>query len=322
VTAVPYTLGGGIGLLARRYGFAADHVRRLDVVTLDGRLRKATGDSGADLFWALRGGCGDFGVVTGMEIDLMPVTGLFGGSLFFDVAQVPGVLDAWRRWTRTLPEEMTSAVNMLPYPDIPPIPEDLRGRYIAQLQIAYAGPAEDGLPLVEPLRSLKPRLRDTLRELPYVESGSVFDEPAQPHGYRSQSRLLRDLDPQALTELTRTAGPPAPVMTVVGLRHLGGALARPPRVPNAVSHRDAAYSLMVLSVPEPGQEEAVAPLHAEALAPFARQTIGRLLNFSYGPMDEEDVRSGFDPDTYQRLTTLKAQYDPHNVLQTNHPIKG
>ncbi|MFC7585113.1 hypothetical protein ACFQYP_16255 [Nonomuraea antimicrobica] len=123
VGAVSYTLGGGVGLLARRYGFAADHVRRLDLVTPDARRHEVTAGSDPDLFWALRGGGGNFGVVTGMEIDLFPVARIYGGSLFFDLEQAPDLLDAWRRWTATVPEEMTSAVTALPYPDLPFLPE-------------------------------------------------------------------------------------------------------------------------------------------------------------------------------------------------------
>ncbi|GGV38381.1 hypothetical protein GCM10010182_73320 [Actinomadura cremea] len=123
VGAVSYTLGGGVGLLARRYGFAADHVRRFDLVTLDARLRRVTADSDPDLFWALRGGGGNFGVVTGMEVDLFPVARVYGGNLSFDVGLVPGVLEAWRGWTGTVPEEMTSAVTILTYPDLPMLPE-------------------------------------------------------------------------------------------------------------------------------------------------------------------------------------------------------
>ena len=320
VGAVSYTLGGGVGLLARRFGFAADHVRRLDLVTADGRLRQVTAEGEPDLFWALRGGGGNFGVVTGMEIGLVPLARIFGGGLYFDVEQVPGVLDAWRRWTQTVPEEMTSAVAMLLFPDLPVIPQPLRGRYVAQLQIAYAGPAEQGRQMVQPLRALGPCLRDTLRELPYIESGTVFDEPDQPHAYRSVNLLLRELDPEALATLPELAGPPAPVMCVAGLRHLGGALARPPRVASAVGHRDAAYSLTVLSPVATGEDGAVAAAHREVLGPWNRQAIGRSLNVTYGPLAEDQVRTAFAPEGYRRLTELKAHFDPDVLFHCNHAL--
>lgn len=320
VGAVAYTLGGGVGLLARRYGFAADHVRRIDVVTADGRLRRASETEEPELFWALRGGGGNFGVVTGMEIELMPVTTIYGGSLYFDVDRVPEVLETWRRWTESVPEEMTSAVAMLPFPDLPMVPEPLRGRHVAQLQIAYLGSAEDGQRLVEPLRALGPRLRDTLRDVPYTESSTVFDEPDQPHAYRSANLLLPELDPDALSTLPKLAGPSTPVMCVVGVRHLGGALARPPRVANAVGHRDAGYSLGVLSPVGAGEEDVVRALHRDVLEPWSGRAIGRSLNFSFGPLDAAGVRAGFEPETYRKLARLRARYDPHTLLHCNHAI--
>ncbi|WP_460334114.1 FAD-binding oxidoreductase [Actinoallomurus acanthiterrae] len=320
VGAVSYTLGGGVGLMARRHGFAADHVRRFEVVTADGRLREVTAESEPDLFWALRGGGGGFGVVTGMEVELLPVSTIFGGGLYFGVAEVPDVLEAWRRWTETAPEELTSGVTVLSYPDLPMLPEALRGRHVAHVQVAYLGSEAEGRELAAPLRALGPRLKDTLRVLPYTESGTVFDEPDRPHAYRSQNRLLRALDPAALATLPRTAGPAAPVMCVVGLRHLGGALARPPRVVNAVGHREAAYLLNILSPAEPGEEDKVRALHDDILAPFAAEALGRSLNFSYGPLGEDEVRTGFASETYRRLTELKAAYDPEGVIQANHAV--
>ncbi|RBQ21365.1 FAD-linked oxidoreductase [Spongiactinospora rosea] len=321
VGAVPYTLGGGLGLMARKHGFAADHVRRLTMVTADGRVMEVTPEGEPGLFWALRGGgVGGFGVVTGMEIGLLPVTRLYGGGLFFDVAEVPGVLEAWRHWTETVPEEMTSAVGMLPFPDVPQVPEDLRGKHVAQVQIAFLGSEEEGRRLVRPLREIGPPLRDTLRDLPYTESAAVFDEPDQPHAYQSQNRLLRDLDPGMLATLPKTGGPSAPLMCVVQMRHLGGAPARPPRVPSAVGHRAATYSLNALSVVRPGQEEIARRLHDDVLAPFEEQALGRGINFGYGRLTEQEARTAFDPGDYDRLAELKARHDPNGMFHANYPI--
>ncbi|RNL84585.1 FAD-binding oxidoreductase [Halostreptopolyspora alba] len=318
VGAVSYTLGGGVGLLARRYGFAADHVGHLELVTVDGRLRRVT-PADADLFWALRGGGGNFGVVTAMSVDLVPVTRILGGGLYFDVARTPDALDAWRRWTTTVPEETTSGVTMLRFPDLSGVPEPLRGRHVAQVQLSHLGPVREGERLVAPLRELGPVL-DTLRELPYTESGTAFEEPERPAAYRSENRLLADLDPAALTELTRMTGPGASVACVVGLRHLGGALARRPRHPNAVGGRDAAYSLSVLSLVDPGAEEAVRAAHREAVALFEDRGVGRSLNFSFGALDADEVREAFAPADHRRLATLRARYDPHGLLRPAHPI--
>lgn len=320
VGAVSYTLGGGVGLLARRYGFAADHVRRVDLVAPDGRFQRVTADSDPELFWGLRGGGGGFGVVTGMEVALFPVARIFGGHLSFDVERVPDVLEAWRGWAAGTPEEMTSAVSTLTYPDLPMLPPPLRGRQVAQIAVSYAGPAAEGSRLAEPLRALGPVLSDTLRELPFAESGTVFDEPADPHAYRGRNVLVRDLDAGGLAGLAKAAGPDAPVMTVAGVRHLGGALAREPEVPNAVGHRDAAFAVSVLSPVEPGEEDLVRATHRDALAPFTGDALGCSLNFAFGPLGADEVRSAFAPAARERLAALRARQDPHGLLRPNHPI--
>lgn len=320
VGAVSYTLGGGVGLLARRYGFAADHVHTLEVVTLDGRLRRVTAADEPDLFWALRGGGGNFGVVTGMEIALLPVTSIYGGCLLFDLAEAPGVLQRWLEWTDAVDDAMTSAASVVPFPDSAAVPQPMRGRHVAQLQISYCGPAEQGRELLEPLRTLGPLLRDTVRELPYSESGAVFDEPGQPGGYRGSSVLLDGLDPRQLNALLGRVGPASPDRCVVGIRHLGGALAREPHAPNAVGHRDAAYSLGILSLLDPATADQPHLPQQELLAPFAHRVLGPSLNFSFGPLERHEIRAAFEPADYRRLAKLRAEYDPHGLLRPNHPI--
>ncbi|MDN5757067.1 MAG: FAD-binding oxidoreductase [Tomitella sp.] len=321
VGAVSYTLGGGIGLLARRYGFSADHVVRLEVVTPDGTVRQASAENEPDLFWALRGGGGNFGVVTGMEIDLMPVAELYGGSLMFDLAQSPDVLTNWLTWTESVPEEMTSAVSVIPFPDVQMIPADLRGRQVVQLQFSFAGPEEEGRRIVEPLLSAGPQLRNTLCRLPYEQSGAVFDEPDRPGRYRGQSVLVDDLDAHVLTTLAQRTGA-IPGGCIVGVRHLGGALARAPRVPNAVGHRGARYSVGVLSLIHDGDPSGTSRVHGELLAPFAHHLLGLALNLTFGPLHSDQVRSAFAPAEADRLAEITARYDPHGVLYANHPISS
>ncbi len=319
VGAVSYTLGGGVGLLARRHGFAADHVRRIDLVTVDGALREVTASSDPELFTVLRGGGAGLGVVVAMEIDLVEVTTILGGGLYLDLRAAPDVLEGWRRWTTTVPEEMTSAVAMLVVPDLPVVPAELRGRHVAQVQLAWSGDPAEGRRVLAPLRRLGPVLRDTVREIPYTESASVFDEPDRPHAYRSENRLLRELDPAALAGITRAAGPSAGTMCVVGIRHLGGALARPPATPNVVGHRDAAYSLMVLS-PIEDDLDAVVDLHRRLIAPFLPAALGRSLNFSYGALTPAEVREAFDPGVADRIAAVAAALDPAGLLRANQPM--
>ncbi|WP_406049841.1 FAD-binding oxidoreductase [Kribbella sp. NBC_00889] len=312
VGAISYTLGGGLGLMARRYGYAADRVRRIEIVTPDGARQNAEDD--AELFWALRGGGGNFGMVTGIEVDLFDVATLYGGSLYFDFLQNPTVLEVWAAWTRSVPDEVTSAIALVPLPDIPQVPEPLRGRYVAQVQLAILG--EGGEDLIKPLRAIGEPVLDTVGELPYTESGKIFAEPERPDSYRSRNALLSDLDPDALATLPKLAGPDASAMCVIGIRHLGGALGRQPDVPNAVGHRAASYSLTVLS---PGEDDVTA-LHHSILEPWRGVTVGRLLNFSAGPLTGDEIRAAFDPADHRRLTDLRNRYDADRRLAPNHEL--
>ncbi|MGW6197446.1 FAD-binding oxidoreductase [Kribbella sp. NPDC055110] len=305
VGAISYTLGGGLGLMARRFGYAADHVRRIEVVTADGVRRYAEEDP--DLFWALRGGGGNFGVVTGIEVDLFDVPTLYGGSLYFDLAEHPAVPEVWREWTRSVPEEVTSAIAILPIPNIPQVPAPLRGKYIGQVQLAILG--DGGEELIEPLRAIGKPVLDTVEELPYVDSGQIFAEPEHPDSYSSRNVLLKDLD--ALETLPELAGPGASRMYVIGIRHLGGALARQPEIPNAVGHRDAAYSLTVLT---PGMGDA----GLDVLEPWGPSTVGRALNFTFAKLTDEEVAEAYDD--YERLVTLRRRYDPTRRLHANHQL--
>jgi len=321
VGAVAYTLGGGLGLLARRYGYAADHVRSIEVVTADARLRHVTAERDPELFWAIRGGRDNFGVVTGLQIDLVPVTRLYGGGLFFAADRVADVLHAYRNWTSTVPDELTTAVALIPFPDNPAIPAPIRNRYVAHIRIAYTGAAAAGERLVAPLRAIGPRLMDTLVDMSYAASGSIFNDPTEPAAYYGTNAMLREFDASAAPIVLDLARPDAPVPCVVDLRHLGGALSRPPTVSNAVGRRDASYLLSVLTPLAASDIDSVRPVHHrlyEALAPWIT---GQYLNFRYGEnATAEQVRAAYDPADYQRLTELKAVYDPTNMFRLNYNI--
>lgn len=304
--AVPYILGGGLGLMARQYGYAADHVRRIEVVTPDGVLRKAEDDP--DLFWALRGGIGNFGIVSRLEIDLFPVRTLYGGSLYYDLTAYPDALETWREWTLTVPDNVTSAVAVLLFPAIPQVPAELRGKHVAQLQLSILDGGED---LVRPLREIGEPLLDTVGELPYTESARIFAEPDRADAFSSRNVLLSALDPKAL-DTVRTGAK----RCITGIRHLGGALAKAPERPNAMGHRDAQYSLTALSVGEKDESERQRAI----LDPFADQVVGRLLNFSSAALSEDELRAAFDKGDYERLWELRARYDADELLQPNHPI--
>jgi FAD/FMN-containing dehydrogenase len=315
-----YTLGGGIGLLARRFGFAADHVRRLDVVTADGRRRHVTAETDPDLFWALRGAGANFGIVTALEIDLFPVASLLGGELLFDATASEDVLHVYANWVRDLPETMASSVMLLTYPDVPAVPGDLRGRHVTHVRIAYSGDdLARGRRWLEPLRRLGPTLADTVRVMPYADVGSIHHEPVdEPVPAFDRNLHLRDLDHDAVDVLVDQAGPEAGAPYLVELRAWGGALSRPPAVPNAVAGRDAAWSLLAISDPAIENRTRRDELLA-AMAPWATGTT--FLNFNGvedGSIDA--VRRAYRPVDLARLQHLKARYDPDNLFRVNFNI--
>ena len=180
VGAIGYTAGGGIPLLAREYGFAADHVRAVELVTADGRLRRLTEDEDPDLFWAVRGGKGNFGVITAMEIGLVPRNRLYGGGLFFPGERAAEVLSSWREWSLTVPENMSTSLALLRLPPLPEVPEPLRQGLAIHVRIAYTGSAGEGEKLVAPLRSLGARVLDTVAEMPYAAVPSIHMDPPEP----------------------------------------------------------------------------------------------------------------------------------------------
>lgn len=319
VGAVSYTLGGGLGILAREFGYAADHVRWLDVVTADGTLRHVTAEDQPELFWGLLGGGANLGVVTALEIGLVPVTRVYGGAIEFDGREVDpaGVLRAYEAWTRTVPDELTSSVAALVYPDTPQMPPHLRGRYLVTLRVAYTGSEAAGERLVAPLREIGPAVSDSLREMPYTESHTIHSDPDFPHSYYGDSVVVTgDLDVAAACELFAMTGPAAETMHVVQINQLGGALAKP--AGNAVPHRDAGWLVRVLSPLDGTELDAVQGVQAQAFGLFAPGAAGRLLNFAFAAGDRPEGL--YDAGTRKRLAELKATYDPANLFRRNYGV--
>ncbi|MDJ1132276.1 FAD-binding oxidoreductase [Streptomyces iconiensis] len=320
VGAVGYTLGGGVGLLGRRFGYAADHVRSLDVVTADGRTRHVTAADDPDLFWALRGGKGNFGVVVAMETDLFPVARFYGGGLYFDASHGPEALRTYVEWTRKVPEEMSSSVLLIRYPDHPSSPAPLRGHFVTHVRVAHTGPRDEGERLVAPLRGVGPRLLDTVAETPYSAIGTVHHEPTEePYSAFDRATTLGPLDRAGAEALLSLAGPSAGAPYIVELRHHGGAYGRVPRVPSAVGAREAEFTLY--SGTGPGEEERAAQLALfEKMRPWGAGAA--FLNFS-GPDQSAPgiVATAYAPGDHARLVRLKQRYDPGNVFRVNHNIR-
>ncbi|MEV3992959.1 FAD-binding oxidoreductase [Streptomyces sp. NPDC049837] len=321
VGAVSYTLGGGLGLLAREFGYAADHVRAVEVVTADGKLRRVTAETDPELYGALLGGGHALGAVTAMEVDLVPVARLYGGSVTFADGPADGLVDeavrTYLEWTRTVPDTLTSSVSVMVFPDAPFVPEHLRGRYTASVRVAYTGSAAEGERLVAPLRAIGPSVRDTLREMPYTESATIHSDPEQPHAYYGDNVMVQELSPADARRLLALTGPESPVWTVTQIRHLGGALAE--EHPNAVPHRDARFLVQVLSGLDGTDLPSVRALYEEVFAALAPVTLGSSLNFHFGGGERPGL---YGPETAKRLAGVKAQYDPANLFSRNYVSSG
>jgi FAD/FMN-containing dehydrogenase len=322
VGAVGFTLGGGLPVLGRTFGFAADHVHSFEVVTADGAIRHVDADHEPELFWGMRGGKGNFGIVTVMTIDLVPVPRLYGGAIFYPGEAAPAVLEAYRDWAPGLPETTCTSLSLLRLPPIPEIPEPLRGQFVVHLRVALTGDAAEGERLVAPMRAAAPAMIDAVAEMPYTAIDSIHQDPVHPTPAYERSTMLRDLTPQVVQTLLDVAGPgvETPVL-MVELRQLGGALAREPEVPNAVGGRDAGFALFVVGVLAP-PIAAIVPRAVDAtVAAFAAESTGRTFVNMHGvPGDDADRGRPWPAATYRRLQELKARYDPEQTFRFGHAI--
>jgi hypothetical protein len=319
VGAVGYTLGGGVSWLARTYGLSCNNVRSIDVVTGDGRLVRTNLEHEPELFWALRGGGGSFGIVTGMELALFPITEVFAGALFWPMERAAEIMHTWQQLTLDAPETMTSVARILQLPPIPDVPEPLRGRAFAVVEAVLLGDAQEGSRLLEPLRALGPEI-DTLAMTSPVDLLRLHMDPEQPVPAISGGQLLRGLPSAAIDALLAVAGPDtgSPLLTLE-IRHIGGAAGRRSVGHGALAALQGDYMTFgggIPMTPELGVaiESRIAALRA-ALAPWASDTT--YLNFVEHPTDS---RSFYPPDTYARLRAAKRTFDPHELFLSNHPI--
>ena len=313
-----YTLGGGLGWLARRYGLAANSVTAAELVTPGGDLVRADTDHEPDLFWAVRGG-GGIGVVTALEMRLYPVGELYAGDLLFPIQRAAEVLHAWRAWTDTLPDEVSSQGRMVRLPPAPQLPEPLRGRAFVKVEAAYLGDAGTGAELTQPLRRLGPEL-DTFATIPPPALSQLHMDPDQPVPYQGAGAFLSDFPAAAIDALVGLAGPDADtLLTSVEVGHMGGALARPAPSGGAQPGIDANYLLVAVgAIPAPGLAGPVrAHVQAvkDALAPWHAGY--DYYNFAETPAAASAV---LPPASYRRLQQIKAAYDPGQMIISAHPV--
>ncbi|MBU2665095.1 FAD-binding oxidoreductase [Actinoplanes bogorensis] len=319
VGVVGYTTGGGLGPVARTYGWASDRVRAVELVTGDGVLRRVTASDEPDLFWAVRGGKGALGIVTALEFDLIQLPSLYAGALYYAAADAPAVVHRWREWSSTLPPEATTSLAFLQLPPMPGVPEPLAGKFTVAVRFAWTSSAESGEAVLAPMRAAATPLIDAVQTIPYAALGMIHADPVEPMPVVEETDLFSSFPPEAADALLAVAGPSSgSPQVMVEVRQLGGALAAPAQHPSALCHRDAAFSLVMIGVPMPP----VAP-HAsgvrEALGPWL--TGGALPNLSSATGAERIARS-YDPATLSRLTALAAEYDPAHVFRVGQvPVR-
>ncbi|BCJ37761.1 FAD-linked oxidase [Actinocatenispora thailandica] len=296
-------LGGGIGWLARRYGLALDAIVAAEVVTADGSIVRASDTERPDLFWALRGGGGNFGVVTAFELVAQPVTEVVFGSVRFPATSAADVLRQWARHAAAAPDELTTAVNLLP------------GDAPVTVQACYAGgdPAAARSAL-RPLLGAAPELSDDLRTMPYPEI--LADMPGLPPGFRFvlRSAFVRRITPDLIEELVAAAP-----TTAVNVRGLGGAVARVAPDATAFGYRDSAALVTLALMGDAETVQRATPALAETWRRIEPFTTGTYSNF--GTADQPvDAASSYPAPTLRRLAEVKRELDPGNVFRHNYNI--
>ena len=236
VSVAGYSLGGGVGWYARKLGLSTNSVTAIEVVTADGRLRRVDHENDAELFWALRGGGGNFGIVTALEVQLYSIPEIYAGVLFFPWERSAEVLHAWNAWTPTVPDEVTSVGRILQFPPLPELPEPLRGQKFVVVEAVYMGDEASGSELLRPLRELGPAM-DTFAMVPPVGIAELHMDPPSPVPYTGEGQMLGFLPDAAIDAFVAAAGPESgsPLVSAE-IRHLGGAMLRSADHHGALAH--------------------------------------------------------------------------------------
>jgi hypothetical protein len=321
VGVVGYSLGGGIGWLARKHGAATNSIVAAELVTPDGTLRRVDADHDAELFWAIRGGGGNFGVITALEFRLYPIAEVYAGVLFFPFERTREVFEAWREWITTLDEDVTSVVRVMQFPPLPEIPEPLRGNSFALIEATYAGNEAAGAPIIQPLRELGP-VMDTFAMISAPALQHLHMDPERPVPGSGDGMLLAEFTAETADALAESAGPGSGSRLLsVEIRHLGGALGRPAPGGGALSQIDASFAMFAVGIAASPEMKAAIESRVEliikGLEPWAAPT--HYFNFGEAPADASRFYSA---ETYERLREVRRRIDPDGLIAGKHPIAG
>ena len=319
VSVAGYTLGGGIGWYARAFGLAANSLTGVELVTADGHVRWVDREREPELFWALRGGGGSFGVVTALEFRLYPMPEVYAGILFFPAERASEVLKAWLTWTRTAPESVTSVGRIIRFPAEVEVPEPLRGGSFVVVEAVFTDDEAVASALIDPLRRLGP-VMDTFEAQPPAGIAELHMDPPNPLPYAADHLVLAEVTSEAIEGLVAAVGQGSGSELIsVELRHLGGALSRVGEDHGALARMPGEYLLFgVGATPTAAATDAVRADLALMRASLSQFASGYYYNFSEAPTDP---RRHFPPEVYARLQRIRAQVDPEAIIRANHTIR-
>jgi FAD binding domain-containing protein/berberine-like enzyme len=311
------TLSGGIGFLVRKHGMTIDDLLAVDVVTADGELVRADAHNHPDLFWAIRGGGGNFGVVTRLKLRLHEIGTIVGGMLILPATA--DVIAGWVAAAEEAPEELSTIANVMTAPPLPFLPPEAHGKLVVMGLIAYSGDVDEGERVVNRFRTLAEPIADMLRPMSYPEIYPPEDDSYHPVAVM-RTMFANDIDrATAETIVDRIASSKA-MMAVTQIRVLGGAMARVPADATAFAHRQSRIMINVAALYGSPDER---PVHAAWVEELASQLSdgddGAYVGF-VGDEGEERVRAAYPGATYDRLAAVKATYDPDNVFRLNQNI--
>jgi hypothetical protein len=320
VGVVGFSLGGGLGWLGRRYGFACNRVRAIELVTAEGEPKRVDADTDADLFWALRGGGGGYAIVTALHIALLPVSSVYAGSLILPAELGPPAIRAYREWAASVPEEVSSVVRLLRPPPVPDVPEPLRDRPLLTIGAACIGTQAEGEAMIAPLREIGEPIMDMFGQIPAVGLSQIHMDPEQPVPGLGHHDVIRELPDEAIETFFGLAGPESgSPLLLAELRQLGGAFGRPAPDGGALSSIDGDFLMFALGSPmapemAPAIDQRLDELHA-AMQPWSAGTA--YFNFAERPCDVDAI---LPPQTCARLREVKQRWDPAATIRANHTL--
>jgi hypothetical protein len=321
-SVVGMTITGGMSWFGRAFGFASNAIVSVQLVDARGAQRTVTRSSDPELFWALRGGGGDFGIITALEIQLVPGFYLYGGRMLWPLEQVPEVLRAFREVTASAPDRLTLWFHTYRFPPMAELPEEIRGKAFTGVAVAHLGTGEEAEELLAPLRAVGGLVMDLMGPVRMADLGHIAEEPVDPMPVMEHSMLLDDLGDEVVDRLTGLVGAASDSpLTMVQIRHLGGAFRRGSSHHGVLDRLDQPYLLFALGVPvTPEAAAAIGGAFGALDRALEGHTDGTTLPNFLG--SEGDVRRAWSPPTRARLAEVKAAVDPASTIRSNRPVRA